>query len=340
MSCCSRRTFLGTSLALAASAALAPASASDASPAYRSLAPGVGYVPGDVERRLTCNTGVVAGAGGLTIVDATLPDGAAAADAAIRRVTNRPPVRVVNTHFHLDHLYGNGYWSDRGAVPIAYAGVRAELHAAEPELDGRGPGLWQKLTPTLPQLRRSRLVEPTYVASGMTYDGRTIRLLHPGIGHTHSDLVVWLPETRVLFTGDLVANGPYNAVGNSTIHAWLRTLDRLVAFDPDIVVPGHGAAGGPELITAQHRYFETVIDAVDATVRRGGDVARAVPAIREAVLADPDIAHFVNDHHAPYSGYFAFRDLVAKVYHESTGRTIASRPGDPRPAICCGDLRA
>jgi cyclase len=340
MSCCSRRTFLGTSLALAASVAVAPASASGVRPAYRSLAPGVGYVPGDVERLLTCNTGVVAGANGLTIVDAALPDGAAAADAAIQRVTTRTPLRVINTHFHLDHLYGNGYWAGRGAVPTTFAGVRSELHAAEPELDGHGPGLWQKLTPSFPQLRRSRLVEPAYVPSGTTYEGGAIRLFHPGVAHTHSDVAVWLPGPRVLFTGDLVANGPYNAVANSTIHAWLGALDRLLALDPDVVVPGHGAAGGAELITAQHRYFATVIDAVDATVRLGGDVARAVPAIREQVLADPDIAHFVNDHHAPFSGYFAFRDLVAKVYHESTGRTIARAPGDPHPAVCCGDLRA
>jgi hypothetical protein len=194
------------------------------------------------------------------------------------------------------------------------------------------------MTPGLPQLQRSNLVEPRYVAGNTSLANGTVRLMHPGIAHTHSDFVVWHPRGRVLFTGDLTANGPYNAVADSTIHSWLGVLDRLAELNPEVVVPGHGPAGGAELISAQRRYFRTVIAQVNACIRSGRDVKAAIPTIMRAVQSDPSIAHFVNDHHLQYSAFFAFRDLVAKIYRESTRKQLAYGPDEPPAAHCCGDL--
>jgi glyoxylase-like metal-dependent hydrolase (beta-lactamase superfamily II) len=304
------------------------------------LTPTVGYVPGDIERSLTCNTGVIRSADGISLVDAAIPEGAAAAYDAIRTHTSLPLARVVDTHYHLDHTYGNAFWSDRGAKPIAFAGMRAELAHAEPELYGGGPGLWQVMAGKLPQLKSSRPMAPSYVPSGATFGSGTgaFTIVHLGIAHTHSDAVVWVPSERVLFTGDLVANGPYNAVADSTIDSWIRVLDRLRALRPKYVVPGHGPAGGPELIDAQQRYFEAVTRAIDRAIASGRDVGDAVPSIRARLLADQATMRFVNDHHFPYSGFFAFHDLVAKIYHERTGKTLARLPGAPPAARCCGDV--
>ena len=304
------------------------------------LAPGIAYVPGDVERSLTCNTGVIMNGGRITIVDAAIPEGAAAAYGAIRARNDLPIARVIDTHYHLDHTYGNAYWSDRGARPIAYAGLRAELAKSEPELFGGGPGLWQKMSGALPELRASRPLSPSYVPSGTTFgsDGVAIAVIHPGIGHTHSDAVVWVPAKRALFTGDLVVNGPYNAVADSTIGPWIRALDDLRALRPEIVVPGHGPAGGPELIDAQQHYFKRVTEEIDRAVASGRDVDAAIPAIHRRMLADPGTATFVNDGHLKYSGFFQFHDLAAKIYHERTNETLARRPEAPPPAKCCGDL--
>jgi cyclase len=281
------------------------------------------------------------GDGRITIVDAAIPEGAARAYAAIRAHTDLPVVRVIDTHYHLDHTYGNAYWSDRGARPIAYAGLRAELAKSEPELFGGGPGLWQKMSGALPELRASRPLSPSYVPSGTTFgsDRDAIAVIHPGIGHTHSDAVVWVPAKRALFTGDLVVNGPYNAVADSTIGSWIRALDALRALRPEIVVPGHGRAGGPELIVAQQHYFETVTQEVDRAIESGRAVDAEIPAIHRRMLADPATASFVNDGHFAYSGFFHFHDLVAKIYHERTKKTLARSSEAPRPARCCGDLK-
>jgi hypothetical protein len=127
-------------------------------------------------------------------------------------------------------------------------------------------------------------------------------------------------------------------VADSTIYSWLGVLDRLAELRPQVVVPGHGAAGGAELIAAQRRYFRIVIAQVEANIRSGRDVRAAIPSIMATVQGDPSIAHFVNNHHLPYSAFFAFRDLVAKIYRESTGKQLAYGPDEPPAAHCCGDL--
>ncbi len=337
----SRRDFIARLAGAVAAAATGTASAQEPQVPLVQLAPGVAYVPGDIERSLTCNTGVITSGGRLSLVDAAIPEGAAAAYQAIRAHTSMPLARVIDTHYHLDHTYGNAFWSDRGAKPIAVEGLQRELAKAEPELYGGGAGLWQHMSTKLPSLRSSRPMAPAIVASGTTFgeDDRSFQIIHPGVGHTHSDAIVWLPSERVLFTGDLVANGPYNAVADSTIDAWILVLDKLRALKPNVVVPGHGPAGGADLIDAQQHYFKTVTDRIDAAVAAGRDVNEEVPAIRADLLANSATAHFVNDHHLAYSSFFVFHDLAAKIYHERTNKTLARLDGAPAPARCCGDLR-
>ncbi|BDE05550.1 hypothetical protein WPS_08260 [Vulcanimicrobium alpinum] len=336
----SRSAFLAALAGAAAGIAVPARARAAALPEMIALAPGVSYVRGDIENALTCNTGVIESAGRLSLVDAAVPDGAAAALQAIRAHSALPLARVIDTHYHLDHTYGNAFWNDHGAEPIAVEGLAAELASAEPELFGGGPGLWQKMSSSLASLKSSRPLAPRYAPSGTTFEaaGRAFSLIHPGVAHTRSDAVVWLPKERILFTGDLVANGPYNAVADSTIGSWIGVLDRLRALGPAIVVPGHGDAGGPELIDRQQGYFRAVTAAVDAAVAAGKDVGAEIPAMRERLRADPATAKYVNDHHLAYSAFFAFHDLAAKIYHERTGKTLARLPGLPPPARCCGDL--
>ena len=335
----SRSEFIGFLGVLALTTGGRAANAAASSQLAR-LAPGIAYVAGDVERSLTCNTGVILANGRITVIDAAIPEGAAAAYATIRKTTDLPFVRVINTHYHLDHTYGNDYWSDRGARPVAYAGLRSELEKSEPELFGGGPGLWQSMARTLPQLRSSRPLSPSFVPSGTAFGtgNDEIVIIHPGIGHTHADAVVWVPAKRALFTGDLVVNGPYNAVADSTIGSWIRVLDDLRALRPAIVVPGHGRAGGPELIEAQQHYFKAVTREVDRAIASGRPLAAEIPAIHRRMRADPATAAFVNDDHQTYSGFFHFHDLAAKIVHERSGQTLARRSGAPPPARCCGDL--
>ena len=93
---------------------------------------------------------------------------------------------------------------------------------------------------------------------------------HPGTrAHTPGDSYVWLPEQRVLFTGDLVFNGgtPFALSGSPA--GWLRALEQMAALDPVAVVPGHGEVGGPELFEPVAAYLRFLIAAAEDARARG-----------------------------------------------------------------------
>ena len=75
----------------------------------------------------------------------------------------------------------------------------------------------------------------------LTRGGREIQLLFFGRGHTGGDVVVYLPQERVIATGDLMTNG-LSYMGNAYLNEWADTLDEVKKLDFDTVLPGHGPA--------------------------------------------------------------------------------------------------
>ncbi|MCZ9340495.1 MBL fold metallo-hydrolase, partial [Streptomyces sp. TRM76130] len=110
----------------------------------------------------------------------------------------------------------------------------------------------------------------------------TVKLIQVGPAHTADDVVAWIPERRVLFTGDVAWSGvtPYVLMGS--VGGSLKALGRLRALGPLTVVAGHGPVGGPEVLTATEAYLRRL----DALAREG--LAAGVPALEAARAADPD----------------------------------------------------
>ncbi|MGV9823236.1 MBL fold metallo-hydrolase [Nocardia xishanensis] len=160
------------------------------------------------------------------------------------------PTWLVNTHFHGDHSFGNVVF-DRSVI-LAHTNTRAEAERA-------GLGMttlwsevdWGDIEVRLPDLT----VDGDAVLHA---DGLRVELIHPGPAHTTGDLLVWLPERRVLFGGDIVMAGvaPYCLMGSvsGTIHA----LEAIVALDPVTIVPGHGPVSGPEVLEDNIEYLRWV----------------------------------------------------------------------------------
>ena len=79
-------------------------------------------------------------------------------------------------------------------------------------------------------------------------DDLLVELHHFGTAaHTTNDVVAWIPERRVLFTGDLVFNGGTPFVLMGSVAGSLSVLDRLVEYDAEVLVPGHGPPCGPRI---------------------------------------------------------------------------------------------
>ena len=138
------------------------------------------------------------------------------------------------------------------------------------------------------------LVDPHDVYDGETeldLGGRTVQLRTWGVAHTRSDQVVFLPEERILFTGDLVeerifAIYPHFPPDDADVDGdrWIEVLRRLEELGPAVVVPGHGAVGDASVITTAREYHELLRDETHRMAAEGHTeeevVARLEPEIQ------------------------------------------------------------
>ena len=216
------------------------------------------------------NSLVIVGDEDVIVVDSHItPATARALLSSIRTVTDNPVSVVVNTHFHYDHAHGNQAFP--GARIIGHAFTRqkmatapleektfqdhlarttvgverlqAALEAAETEEDRQQAE--SRLASARVQLANLKEVAP--VPPNITLDERIvlyrgereIQLLFCGRAHTGGDVVVFLPDERLVFTGDMMLGGP-SWLGDGYVDEWPATLERLKALEFDLVLPGHG----------------------------------------------------------------------------------------------------
>ena len=213
------------------------------------------------------NAGVVVGRDAVMVVD-TLFTHALAREllAAVRQVTDKPIRYVVNTHWHPDHQFGNGVFSPPARV-FAHPQTREEMAR-------RGERLvesFRKRFPFLP-LEGLTMVLPTDLVDGeRTVDlgGRTVRLIHLGKGHTAGDLVVLVPDARVLFAGDLVTIQRIPFGGSGHPRAWIETLNRMEKLSFRILVPGHGPVGTREDLVPVREYWMALREKARSMLEQG-----------------------------------------------------------------------
>ncbi|MGW5637532.1 MBL fold metallo-hydrolase [Streptomyces sp. NPDC003832] len=197
------------------------------------------------------NAGVIAGDGGVVLVDTAATAARAAALKEAVRGLGRGPVRtVVGTHFHGDHTHGNAAFAE--AVLVTHAGTRTEIARNGLALTGLWPDVpWGELSVRLPDL--------TFRDELTLHQGdREIRLIHPGPAHTDHDVVVWLPAERVLFTGDVAMADTSPFVLMGSVSGSLAVLARLRALAPRTVVCGHGPVRGPEVLDETAEYLRWI----------------------------------------------------------------------------------
>lgn len=195
------------------------------------------------------NAAVIRGGGRVALVDTAATEARARLlREHVARVAPSPPAYVINTHFHGDHTFGN-YLFVPDAVVIAQERTREYVTLSGLHLTGLWPEVaWGDVTVEPPTvLFRDRMT---------LYVGDTrAELMNVGPAHTASDTVVWLPEERVLVTGDIAMSGvtPFCPMGS--VAGSLAALDRLRALDPAVVIPGHGPVAGPGVLDEVEGYL-------------------------------------------------------------------------------------
>lgn len=277
------------------------------------VAPGVWFHEGDLVRRAHCNTGWIVFRDYVLVVDANFPSGADEVLPKIRKVTAKPIRFAFDTHHHGDHAYGNQVWADQGATIVAHEGVLKAMQRFETGLFGGAPGRWEGEARGRPDVARSRLVPPSLLfPDRMIFDDgeKRAELVHLGVAHTEGDGFAWLPKERVLFTGDACVNGPFNNAGDGSVLKWIPTLEAARALKPKVVCPGHGLAGGPELLDHQLEFFRTLRDEVKGFVDTGAGLEalkKSLPDLRESLGRNERIRNFIGG---------SFDGMVEKAFGE------------------------
>ena len=225
------------------------------------------------------NIGVVLADAGALVIDTRVSH--AQADeilADLRRLTDLPVRVVVNTHGHSDHVFGNArfrpaaIWGHaRCADMIRVTGERqkAGLIARVPEVAADVAAV--VLDPPENIFEESAVVE-------IDPGGRSVDLRYLGRGHTDNDIVVLVPDVRVLFAGDLLENDATPYFGDAFPLDWPATAERLVALAEGVVVPGHGTIADQAFAVRQMTEFRTVAELArlvhDGTLRMDEAVLR------------------------------------------------------------------
>ena len=238
---------------------------------------GLSAMGSGANRNFISNAAFVVTKDGVLVIDA-LGSPALAREllAEIRRITPAPVRYVVLTHYHADHIYGLQAFKEAGATVIAHQAGREYLNSETAAL---------RLQASRDELAPAVDAQTRLVAADRWVDGRTTLqlggldfVLQPaGPAHTPEDLVVWVPQLKLLVAGDLVFRGRIPFVGQADSGRWITALDTLLAFDARIIVPGHGPAS-----TSARADLELTRDYLAYLRKTMGEAARNMDPFEEA----------------------------------------------------------
>jgi cyclase len=223
------------------------------------------------------NPSIVRTSGGIVIVDTPqLPTDAL----AMRRTVEELGTvhYLFNTEHHSDHIFGNYYFRGHGQV-IHHEEIANNFMVPEPVLDPydffaesvrsqdpRGLDVFPDRTAYYEDLNAGTA---TFSADlTVKIGGHTFELLHTP-GHTPGQTAVYVPEERVVFTGDTIFSGCQTWLMTSDLRQWLASLDRIAALEVDRVVPGHGPVTTLDYIKVQRACLVSWVAAVADAVAKG-----------------------------------------------------------------------
>jgi cyclase len=220
----------------------------------------------------SANAGFVIGDDGVIVIDTFWNvDAAKGLLAEIQKRTKLPVKYVVNTHYHLDHVAGNVVFAGSGATVFAHRNVRDWIHTENLRLLG------SFLTPELKAATEAAVAPTVVYDQGVNlYPGGSRIQVRGFPGHTGGDSIVMVPESKVVFLGDLFWRNMLPNLIDASTQPWIETLDAILATNlPGYTfIPGHGEIGDARDVAAFREYLLTLRTLVTEARAQGksGDV--------------------------------------------------------------------
>jgi len=261
------------------------------------------------------NTGVIVGDDCCAVFDAqATPAMARQVIERVRTVTDKPIKYVILSHYHAVRVLGASAYGAQGIL------ASQETHRLVAE---RGKQDWDSEFGRFPRLFQDAqsipgLTWPTLAFKGeMTlYLGkREVKLMQLGAGHTSGDIVAWVPDAGVMFTGDLIEYHSACYCGDAHLRAWPHTLNAIRDFNPKAIAPGRGDALSNrqmvnEALAMTRDFVSTLYGVAEMTVAKGRTLKDSWAATREAM--DPKFGSFaIYEHCLPFN--------VSRAFDEASG---------------------
>jgi glyoxylase-like metal-dependent hydrolase (beta-lactamase superfamily II) len=216
------------------------------------------------------NTGIIIGDDAVMVIDTqATPVMAQDVIRRIREVTDKPIQYVVMSHYHAVRVLGaSAYQAQHIIASQDTRDLIVERGAQDMKSEiERFPRLFQAVE-TIPGL-----TWPTLTFKGemtLWLGSLEVKLMQVGRGHTKGDTIVWLPQQKILFSGDLVEFDATPYAGDAYFSDWPQTLDKLAAMNPVALVPGRGAAlTTPAMVQAGLAGTRSFVSDLYANVKAG-----------------------------------------------------------------------
>lgn len=229
---------------------------------------------------LVPNVGIVVGEAGTLVIDPGLGRrNGETVLAEVKQLARGDRLFIVSTHFHPEHTTGYLAFPDDA--------IYINSTTQESEWAENGMGMVQAFSKRSP-LTMELLADATRRVADVTFErdytldlgGVTVRMLLVGPTHTRGDTGFFVEEDRVLFSGDVVMSDSFVAAGGeASMKAWLAAFDAFEAWQPETVVPAHGAVGTGELIAANRAFMTEIRDRALELRKQGMSVDEAIKVV-------------------------------------------------------------
>lgn len=285
---------------------------------FTPITDGIWQVTGTGRVNVISNSMLIEGLHDLLLVDSHVtPNAGLALLESVKAISQKPVRYLVNTHYHFDHAHGNQVFPDDVEI-IGHQYTRDKLSGElgnvldestfisfTEGVPDQIAALQEQITNTSDETQRATLqaqlaVQQAHLSSlaetqptppNITIDssmriyqdvaggGREIQLLYLGRGHTGGDVVLFLPDEKIVFTGDLmVPSIPY--MGDAHVDEWPATLEALKALDFNTLLPGHGpVVQGKERIAHLQSYLRDLWSRTEALKNNGLSAEQAAAEI-------------------------------------------------------------
>lgn len=261
------------------------------------------------------NSAVIVGDDGCIVFDAqATPAMASSVIERVRTVTDKPIKYVVLSHYHAVRVLGASAYHAQNIV-ASQETYRLIQERGQQDWDseyGRFPRLFRDAE-SIPGLTWPTL---TFETEMSIYLGkREVRLMHVGAGHTSGDIIAWVPDAEVMFSGDLIEYHSACYCGDAYLREWPSTLSEILEFNPKAIAPGRGDAlkgtsTAREAIAMTRDFVTSLYGAAELSVAKGRSLKETMAATREVM--DPKFSSFaIYEHCLPFN--------VSRAYDEASG---------------------